>query len=321
MNIWESTRIALNSLGGNKMRAGLTMLGIIIGVAAVIALVSIGQGAQAAVTSQISSIGTNLLFIRPGSSQQGGVRGAQGSAGTLTLQDAQALGGISGIQGIAPEVDSFGQVVYQGANMNARVLGVTPDYANVTSSQPSSGDFIQQTDVAASTSVVDIGSGVAQTLFGDQDPIGKMIRINNVPFRVVGVMQSKGGTGFLSVDNQVFVPLTTAQTRLARGGQFRGSTNIDVVNVQITDQSVSQSVTDQISQTLRDRHHITAQDDFTVQSQQDVLSAATAVTNTLTLFLGGVAAIALLVGGIGIMNIMLVSVTERTREIGIRKAV
>ncbi|MGB8648466.1 MAG: ABC transporter permease, partial [Anaerolineae bacterium] len=312
---------ALRSLGANKMRAGLTMLGIIIGVAAVIALVSIGQGAQQAITSQIDSIGTNLLFVRPGSSQQGGVRGAQGSAGTLTLLDAQALNGIAGIQGVAPEVDSFGQVVYQGNNTNARVLGVTPDYAVVTNSQPSSGNFIGATDVTGSSSVVDLGSAVAQTLFGDQDPIGQSVRINNVLFRVVGVMQSKGGTGALSVDNQVFVPLTTAQTRLARGGQFRGSNNVDVVNVQLTDQSVSQSVTDQIGQILRDRHHVTVQDDFTIQSQQDVLSAATAVTNTLTLFLGGVAAIALVVGGIGIMNIMLVSVTERTREIGIRKAV
>ncbi|MGB8648691.1 MAG: ABC transporter permease, partial [Anaerolineae bacterium] len=147
MNIWESTRIALRSLGANKMRAGLTMLGIIIGVAAVIALVSIGQGAQQAITSQIDSIGTNLLFVRPGSSQQGGVRGAQGSAGTLTLLDAQALNGIAGIQGVAPEVDSFGQVVYQGNNTNARVLGVTPDYAVVTNSQPSSGNFIGATDV------------------------------------------------------------------------------------------------------------------------------------------------------------------------------
>ena len=162
---------------------------------------------------------------------------------------------------------------------------------------------------------------MADTLFPDQDPVGLSVRINNVPFRVTCVMESKGGTGFLSQDTQVLVPITTAQTRLGRGQRFRGGNNVDVLNVELTDSSLGPTVTDELASVLRDRHHVTFQDDFTIQSQQDVLNAANAVTGTLTIFLGGIAAISLIVGGIGIMNIMLVSVTERTREIGIRKAV
>ncbi len=321
MNILESIRIALTSLGANKMRAGLTMLGIIIGVGAVIALVSIGRGAQAAVDSQIESMGKNLLFIQPGSSQQGGVRGAQGSAGTLTLEDGNALQGIPGIVAVAPEVDSFGQVIYMGNNTNARVIGVTADYATVRNFQPAEGDFISSANVSANSLVVCLGSQVAQTLFPDSDPVGQTVRINSVPFRVTCTLQSKGGTGVQSMDNQVLVPLTTAQTRLSRNARFRGGNNVDTINVELTDASVGPTVTEAIAQVLRQRHHVISQDDFTIQSEQDVLNAATSVTNTLTLFLGGVAAISLIVGGIGIMNIMLVSVTERTREIGIRKAV
>lgn len=320
MNLLESFRIALRNLGANKLRSGLTMLGVIIGVGAVIALVSIGRGAQEAITAQIQSVGTNLLYVRPGAATSSGVRGQEGSAGTLTLEDADALKEIDGVVGVAPEINSFAQMVAGGNNTNARLIGTTPEFQDVRDFYPASGEFLTPTNLNARSTVACLGSSVAAQLFPESDPVGQTIRINNVPFRVQCVMESKGGTGFLSQDTQVMVPLTTAQTRLANTGRFRGSTTISVVNLKIADLSQSDAITQQIGEILRERHRV-VEDDFTVQSQEDVLSAATAVTDTLTLFLGGVAAISLIVGGIGIMNIMLVSVTERTREIGIRKAV
>jgi putative ABC transport system permease protein len=324
MDLLESFRIAMRSLSANKMRAGLTMLGIIIGVAAVIALMGVGRGAQAAIDSSINSMGTNLLFVSPGATTTGGVRAAQGSAQTLTYQDAQALldpANAPAVAAVAPEMDAFGQVVFQGNNVNTRVLGVTPDYGPVRNYVVQDGNFITDANVTAKSSVAVLGANVAGELFTNgQDPVGQTVRINNIAFQVVGVLTAKGGSGGGNQDDQVLVPITTAQSRLQRNQTASGN-SVSQISVQVTDKSQMTAATQQITAILEQRHHIRTTDDFSIQSQDTLLASANQVTGILTLFLGGVAGISLLVGGIGIMNIMLVSVTERTREIGIRKAI
>jgi putative ABC transport system permease protein len=319
----ESLLTALRSLRANKVRAALTMLGIIIGVAAVIAMLSIGQGAQAMITEQIEGLGSNLIYVFPGTLEQGGIRQASGSARTLTYEDALALAdplACPSVAAVAPEVSLTGQVVYKAQNINALISGVTPEYALVRNYQVAYGEFLAPEHISGRSLVAVLGSGIAETLYGGLDPVGQTVRINNITFRVIGVLVSKGGSGFGSQDDVVLVPLTTAQTRLGRTF-VRGGTAVSSISVQAVDAASIDLAIEEISEVLRQRHRIRFDDDFMVLNQADILSIANQITGVLTIFLGGVAAISLLVGGIGIMNIMLVSVTERTREIGIRKAV
>jgi putative ABC transport system permease protein len=322
MNIWQHLMESLESLTANKLRSGLTILGIVIGVASVISMLAIGQGATASVNAQIQSIGSNLLFV---SSSNGGQGGAAAIAAPkpLTLQDATALTDPTNAPDVAAAVgvlNARGTISVNGVSTSASVVGTTSQYATVRNLNLTEGQFITDTDVSGHSATVVLGSGIATTLFGQTTGlVGQEVRINNQPFRVVGVLQSVGGGALGSQDNQVIVPLTTAQIRLEnRGG---ASTRIDQIIVQASSASGVAAAQEEVTNILRTQHNTRiGSDDFTILSQQDILNTATSVTGTLTLLLGGIGAISLVVGGIGIMNIMLVSVTERTREIGLRKA-
>ena len=325
MSLGESIRVALRALGANKLRASLTMLGVIIGVGAVIALMSIGKGVQASVTARIAGLGTNLLFITPGAQQQGGVRQAAGSAPTLTVEDADAIldsGRVPEVAAVAPEFFSGAQVIANGRNTFTRVNGVTPSFLDVRNFAVGEGEFFTKEQLDARSLVAVLGANARQNLFADDTAVGQTVRVNQVNLRVVGVLEAKGAQAQGNQDDVIYVPLTTMHSRLNRNRLARGGLTVSTINAQLVDdrRATSEAAVQNIGELLRERHRV-AQDDFTIRSQQDLLATATQITGFITLFLGAVAGISLLVGGIGIMNIMLVSVTERTREIGIRKAI
>jgi len=324
LNLSQNIRSALRALMANKLRSALTMLGIVIGVGAVVALLSIGTGAQSAITSQIQGIGSNLITVFSGSRNTFTPAGAGGGAtAPLTYEEALQLRGLPGVAAVAPQVQSRQILKYQRTQTNAPVYGVVPDYTVAHPDQLDRGRFISASDVNSKSRVAVVGAQVVTDLFGGLDPVGKSIKINNILFQVVGVMKSQGSGGFgFSRDLVVYVPITTAFARLSnqRVGVQR---TVSSIEVSATDEASIDTAIAAITEKIRTLHKIKPgeQDDFTVSSQADILSAATSVTSILTVFLGAIAGISLVVGGIGIMNIMLVSVTERTREIGLRKAV
>ncbi len=317
-DILEETYLALSA---NKVRSGLTVLGIVIGISSVIAMLSIGQGAQSSIENSIQSIGSNMIMVMPGA--QGGpgmsVSAGRGSAKSLTLEDADAIAqSVSPVKAVAPQVDNRSQVTAKGLNTNTQVVGTVPDYTEVRNLEIADGNFISEHNVSAGAKVAVLGPTTRDDLFGvDASAVGQTVRIKKMDFTVIGVTKAKGGSGFSSQDDIIFIPISTAQ-RYLTGDTFVSSISVAAESAGLTD-----DIQQQINNLLLDRHHITdqSQADFSTINQADMVEAASSVAQIFTILLGSVAGISLVVGGIGIMNMMLTSVTERTKEIGLRKAI
>jgi putative ABC transport system permease protein len=307
------------SLSANKVRSSLTILGIVIGIASVITMVGIGQGAQSSIQSRIQSIGSNLIIISPGAQRSATVSAGQGSSRSLKLEDATAIQSqIQNVAGVAPEDTHRYQAAAKGNNTNTQVIGTVPGYLGVRNVSIDAGTFITDYQEQTSAKVAVLGPTARDDLFGaGADPIRQIIRIKNVDFQVIGVTASKGGTGFANPDDAIYVPLSTAQHYLS------GDTFLTTLSISAQDQAVLATVQQDATVLLLERHGIAdaTQADFTVINQADIIATASSITGTFTILLASIAGISLLVGGIGIMNMMLTTVTERTREIGLRKAV
>jgi putative ABC transport system permease protein len=320
MRIGDQTEEMFFSISSNKVRSGLTMLGIVIGIASVIAMLSIGQGAKAQIESSIQSIGSNLLMIQPGAQRGAGsfVSSGRGSATTLTLEDAEALSGAEYVGAVAPEASRRYQVTASGNNTNTQVMGTTPSYLAVRNVSVELGTFFTDAQARSRAKVAVLGPTTRDDLFGEgASPIGQKIRVNGINFTIVGMTAAKGGSGFSNQDDVIFIPVTAMQTYLS------GGESVSTISVQAVDQESMALAQQSVTEALLARHGISDPllADFSVMNQSDIVSMASSVTDTFTILLASIAGISLLVGGIGIMNMMLTTVTERTREIGLRQAI
>lgn len=323
----ELVRFAFGAISAHPMRSALTSLGVVIGVAAVIMMTSVGLGAQQQVEQALSSLGTNMLVVRPGAPRgpgSGFVRGAGGSGSSLTVADAEAMRDLDGVRAISPAINGGAQLVYEGANWSSRIEGVTPDYLVARDLEIASGQMFDQAAADSGRKVAVLGQTVVTELFGEGvDPVGQRLRIGPIPFTVIGVLSPKGQSGFQDQDDIVVIPLDAARSRvIGRGPGARGN-SVNQVYVKAVDEDALYGLEQDLAELLRQRHRIQPgqDDDFNVQNLTAIQEAAASSSQTFTLLLAAVAGVSLIVGGVGIMNIMLVSVTERTREIGLRMAI